>query len=1393
MASASWNTNFLPLSSEWCACTYGKGAFIAISSTSKTAAYSEDAINWKTISLPFTCKMVTFGGDKFVAVSNAGQVACSSDGVNWKSTASLGSSYWSAITYGAGKFVAIREFGSLAYSSDGVAWEIIDLPSSLNAPKAIAYGNGKFVIVSSGNGTAAYSSDGINWKTSYMPLTVYWNSIAFGNGAFVASAGGSYEGAQESDFVAYSKDGISWKLYDLPKYAVWSAVTYGYDRFVIVSYGNNLAADSVNGINWTEGKLPYAEKWTDVSYGAGRFFAISDPNKVCCSHINGLYISIITLDPNGGACDVPRKETLPNGEIGSLPTPTRSGYTFSGWYTSKTGGTKVTESTVFLYNTTIYARWTAKAYTVTWNASTNGGTVNGKNYVTTTVNGGDTATPPSYTPVKTGNTFKNWYTTSTGSTLYSSVTITGNRTFYAQFNLNVYKITWDANGGSPNKTTNQTYSKNLVLPSSNPTREGYNFLGWYTASSGGTKVTSSTVYNTLGPTTYYAHWERKTYTVTWNASENGGKVNGQNYVTTTVNSGDTATPPNYTPTKTGSTFKNWYTTSTGSTLYSTVTITGNRTFYAQFNLNRYTVTWDANGGSPDKTTTQTYSQKLVLPSSNPTRAGYTFAGWFTAASGGTQVTSSTVYNILGPTTYYAQWKADIYTITFDPNGGFCFASELDTKVGGTLPWLPIPGRTGYEFAGWFTAKTGGTEVTTNTVFTSDSTIFARWTPSIYTITWDSAGGNPASSTTQQQYDSKIILPEEPQRTGYTFDGWYTSDGTEVTPYDTYTTPEDTTYYARWIADLYITFYANGGEVYGGVSVGFGVGYGETVEILPTASREGYIFDGWFTEPTGGTRFTVETIVTSNMSVYAHWTQELIFSVSFDATGGTASESVMVTGADGKLPSLPTAERNGYFFVGWYTERLGGTKIKTSTVFSEDSTVYAHWTAEQTVYTITFNGNGGAPSASSLKTNIDGTLDDFPTAERPGYRFDGWFTSRAGGAQVSFDTVYTSDTTLYAHWTPEPEKEVEYTITFDANGGVCSIVSWVTDADGRLPFLPDEESGDISREGYTLKGWYTKATGGVQVTTSTVFKSDTTIYAHWTTKPTYTITLNATGGTVSPSKKETDEAGRITSLPMPERTGYYFSGWYTARSGGTRVTENTVFKKDQTIYAHWTPKQYQATFFGNGGTPEISYAKQSFGEKMNFPQEPVREGYAFQGWYLSVKGGDKITEETTYLYPFQQTYYAHWISPPSPPSPMTYDKTSFLAGYTVGRQVKGWCYSSAASQLFKGYFLEFEFYAGAFFAADKFQGAVSSFEYPNAYAGTFPAPPYEITFDPNGGTCATESMTILSDGTLSHLPAAYRDGYTLQGWYRSKSSGGKEVTTETVFIADTTVYAHWIKE
>ena len=146
--------------------------------------------------------------------------------------------------------------------------------------------------------------------------------------------------------------------------------------------------------------------------------------------------------------------------------------------------------------------------TVTWDAGSNGGTVGGKNSVTTSVAPNKTAVAPGYTPVKAGHTFSGWYTEKTGGALYSTVTITTARTFYAQFAPAEYKITWDLGTGKT-ETTNQTYGETLNLPAE-PARKGYAFLGWFTQETGGTQVDGNTVFKEVASTTYYAHWEEAT-------------------------------------------------------------------------------------------------------------------------------------------------------------------------------------------------------------------------------------------------------------------------------------------------------------------------------------------------------------------------------------------------------------------------------------------------------------------------------------------------------------------------------------------------------------------------------------------------------------------------------------------------------------------------------------------------------------------------------------------------------------------------------------------------------------------------------------------------------------------------------------------------------------------
>ena len=148
------------------------------------------------------------------------------------------------------------------------------------------------------------------------------------------------------------------------------------------------------------------------------------------------------------------------------------------------------------------------ALIVTWDAASNGGTVGGKNSVTTSVAPNQTAVAPGYTPVKAGHTFSGWYTEKAGGVLYSTVTITAARTFYAQFAPAEYKITWDLGTGKT-ETTNQTYGETLNLPAE-PARKGYAFLGWFTQETGGTQVDGNTVFKEVASTTYYAHWEEAT-------------------------------------------------------------------------------------------------------------------------------------------------------------------------------------------------------------------------------------------------------------------------------------------------------------------------------------------------------------------------------------------------------------------------------------------------------------------------------------------------------------------------------------------------------------------------------------------------------------------------------------------------------------------------------------------------------------------------------------------------------------------------------------------------------------------------------------------------------------------------------------------------------------------
>ena len=254
-----WTQTDMP-DGQWRAVTYGYDRFVAVSNTNQ-ASYSTDGVTWTETTLPVstTWWSVAYGDGKFVAVGSGSTAAYSTDGITW-TAASLAGSTWYSVTYGGDKFVAVNSDSQAAYSTDGITWMTTALPVTTTA-RSVTYGDGKFVTVGT-SGTVAYSTDGIAWTQASFSSSLNLSSVAYGDGRFVVVA-------FESDISFYSTDGVNWTQTSLPGWD-WSQVTYGGDKFVVVASGTSRYAYSLDGITWEQGFMPptiNGDLWQSITYG----------------------------------------------------------------------------------------------------------------------------------------------------------------------------------------------------------------------------------------------------------------------------------------------------------------------------------------------------------------------------------------------------------------------------------------------------------------------------------------------------------------------------------------------------------------------------------------------------------------------------------------------------------------------------------------------------------------------------------------------------------------------------------------------------------------------------------------------------------------------------------------------------------------------------------------------------------------------------------------------------------------------------------------------------------------------------------------------------------------------------------------------------------------------
>ena len=441
----------------------------------------------------------------------------------------------------------------------------------------------------------------------------------------------------------------------------------------------------------------------------------------------------------------------------------------------------------------------------------------------------------------------------------------------------------------------------------------------------------------------------------------------------------------------------------------------------------YRVQFDANGGSVSPTTQTVASGAAVGTLPTPTRSGYIFAGWWTSASGGSQISSSQI--VVGDVTYYAHWtNAARAVVKFDLNVlstlGYHVEEDLrSVSVGtfmGDLPSYTAPSYSGGgsgEFLGWYTAKTGGAEVMPDTIVTGNVTCYGHW---IYyrTVSFNPNGGE--------------LLPWGYTRAicGGNIDGW-----------------------------------------------------------MPTPVRDGYVFDGWYTSVTGGEKFTTDTIhpvateanINQPVVYYAHWTKIATIVVDFDATGGNVSPSSRSVEFGSAVGMLPIPTRTGYMFDGWWSLSSGGIQMSPTEIVTNNVTYYAHWTPVR--YVVTFNANGGtgAMDAQQMVYDVATPLLDNGFTQ-PSSLFSGWATT-ADGAVVYRDGAFVENlsatdgdvVTLYAVWQGNPDWLLNCEASLDGAGrfsldGNGNIVVTLTDDVNWMVEIPDNVGAvTIDLNGHDMVG------------------------------------------------------------------------------------------------------------------------------------------------------------------------------------------------------------------------------------------------------------------------------------------------------------------------------------
>ena len=503
-------------------------------------------------------------------------------------------------------------------------------------------------------------------------------------------------------------------------------------------------------------------------------------------------------------------------------------------------------------------------------------------------------------------------------------------------------------------------------------------------------------------------WTDPTYAVTLHP--NGGTINNGN-VTEYIYGVGATLPTADDMTYTGHTFKGWYDNEslTGDPVTAIGgTEMGNKEYWAKWEINQYTITFDTAGGSEIAPITQDYGTAVTAPEP-PAKPGYTFTGWNPALPATMPAENLTVT---------AQWTVNQYTITFATDGGSEVA-PITQDYGSAITAPAAPTREGYTFTGW-------DKTIPATMPAGDMTITVQWTVNQYTIIYDLDGGTAEGNPDTYTVETDAFTLKNPTRPGHTFTGW---SGTGLTGEDnlTLTIPKGSTgnrsYTAHWSLNTYsITYDLNGGTASGNPT-------SYTVEsatiTLNQPTKTGYTFTGWSgTDLTGEDNLTVTIPAgsTGDRSYTAHWSLNT-YSITYDLDGGTASGNPDFYTVESSTITLNPPTRTGYTFIGWSGTDLSGSDNLTVTIPTGsigNRSYTAHWSLN--TYSITYDLDGGTAFGNPDSYTVESAAITLNEPTKAGYVFTGWSGTDLVGEDnltVTIPAGSSGDRRYTAHWEFDP--------------------------------------------------------------------------------------------------------------------------------------------------------------------------------------------------------------------------------------------------------------------------------------------------------------------------------------------------------------------------------------